>query len=384
MSGQPIKYPFLDLGTANESYMAAMREAAMRVINSGRYIGGEEVEAFNREMAAMCDAPHAIGVSNGLDALRLIFEGYKVLGKLSVGDEIIVPANTYIATILAIGHAGLTPVLVDPDQRTMNLSVEGIQRGLSQRTRGIVAVHLFGRVCWDNDIARICRANDLLVIEDAAQAIGARAATEGLFRSRAAGAIGHAGAFSFYPTKNVGALGDAGAVVTHDEALADAVKALANYGSDRRYHNIYAGFNCRLDPIQAAMLRVKLPDTDKVNAERFARAVAYDRHISHPAVIKPLMPATPTQCVWHQYVVRISDGRRDDFREYLRKNGVETDIHYPTPPHMQPCYAAEAALSPLPLTERLAKEVVSLPIGASTSEADAREIAAIINNYPNI
>ncbi len=241
MPGQPIKYPFLDLGTANESYMAAMREAAMRVINSGRYIGGEEVEAFNREMAAMCDAPHAIGVSNGLDALRLIFEGYKVLGKLSVGDEIIVPANTYIATILAIGHAGLTPVLVDPDQRTMNLSVEGIQRGLSQRTRGIVAVHLFGRVCWDNDIARICRANDLLVIEDAAQAIGARAATEGLFRSRAAGAIGHAGAFSFYPTKNVGALGDAGAVVTHDEVLADAVKALANYGSDRRYHNIYAG-----------------------------------------------------------------------------------------------------------------------------------------------
>ncbi len=384
MPGQPIKYPFLDLGTANESYMAAMREAAMRVINSGRYIGGEEVEAFNREMAAMCDAPHAIGVSNGLDALRLIFEGYKVLGKLSVGDEIIVPANTYIATILAIGHAGLTPVLVDPDQRTMNLSVEGIQRGLSQRTRGIVAVHLFGRVCWDNDIARICRANDLLVIEDAAQAIGARAATEGLFRSRAAGAIGHAGAFSFYPTKNVGALGDAGAVVTHDEVLADAVKALDNYGSDRRYHNIYAGFNCRLDPIQAAMIRVKLPDTDKVNAERFARAVAYDRHISHPAVIKPLMPATPTQCVWHQYVVRISDGRRDDFREYLRKNGVETDIHYPTPPHMQPCYAAETAHAPLPLTERLAKEVVSLPIGASTSEADAREIAAIINNYPNI
>lgn len=384
MSGQPIKYPFLDLGTANESYMAAMREAAMRVINSGRYIGGEEVEAFNREMAAMCDAPHAIGVSNGLDALRLIFEGYKVLGKLSVGDEIIVPANTYIATILAISHAGLTPVLVDPDQRTMNLSVEGIQRGLSQRTRGIVAVHLFGRVCWDNDIARICRANDLLVIEDAAQAIGARAATEGLFRSRAAGAIGHAGAFSFYPTKNVGALGDAGAVVTHDEALADAVKALANYGSDRRYHNIYAGFNCRLDPIQAAMLRVKLPDTDKVNAERFARAVAYDRHISHPAVIKPLMPATPTQCVWHQYVVRISDGRRDDFREYLRKNGVETDIHYPTPPHLQPCYAAETVHAPLPLTERLAKEMVSLPIGASTSETDAREIATIINNYPNI
>lgn len=384
MPGQPIKYPFLDLGTANESYMASMREAAMRVINSGRYIGGEEVEVFNREMAAMCDAPHAIGVSNGLDALRLIFEGYKVLGKLSVGDEIIVPANTYIATILAIGHAGLTPVLVDPDQRTMNLSVEGIQRGLSQRTRGIVAVHLFGRVCWDNDIARICRSNDLLVIEDAAQAIGARAATKGLFRSRAAGAIGHAGAFSFYPTKNVGALGDAGAVVTHDEALADAVKALANYGSDRRYHNIYAGFNCRLDPIQAAMLRVKLPDTDKVNAERFARAVTYDRHISHPAVIKPLMPATPTQCVWHQYVVRISDGRRDDFREYLRKNGVETDIHYPTPPHLQPCYAAETTHAPLPLTERLAKEVVSLPIGASTSEADAREIAAIINNYPNI
>lgn len=384
MPGLPIKYPFLDLGTANERYIAAMREAAMRVIESGRYIGGEEVEAFNREMAAMCEAPHAIGVSNGLDALRLIFEGYKVLGKLSVGDEIIVPANTYIATILAIGHAGLTPVLVDPDPQTLNLSAEGIQKVITQRTRGIVAVHLFGRVCWDDDIARICRANDLLVIEDAAQAIGARAATKGLFGSRAAGAIGHAGAFSFYPTKNVGALGDAGAVVTHNDALADAVKALANYGSDRRYHNIYAGFNCRLDPIQAAMLRVKLPDTDKVNADRFARAVAYNRHISHPAVNKPLMPAMPTQCVWHQYVVRITGGRRDDFREYMKKNGVETDIHYPIPPHLQPCHATETDHAPLPLTERLAKEMVSLPIGASTSEADARDIATIINNYPNV
>ncbi len=381
MPGQPIKYPFLDLGTANESYMAAMREAAMRVINSGRYIGGEEVEAFNREMAAMCDAPHAIGVSNGLDALRLIFEGYKVLGKLSVGDEIIVPANTYIATILAIGHAGLTPVLVDPDQRTMNLSVEGIQRGLSQRTRGIVAVHLFGRVCWDNDIARICRANDLLVIEDAAQAIGARAATEGLFRSRAAGAIGHAGAFSFYPTKNVGALGDAGAVVTHDEVLADAVKALANYGSDRRYHNIYAGFNCRLDPMQAAILNVKLPYVAEENALRRQLAGIYCSMVDNPFVRLPeLVPGH----VFHQFVVHTP--RRDDFCRWLDANGVGWDIHYAVPPHMQPCYSGEDAAcicrySALPVTEELARTCISLPITRCTSPQDAREIAGIINGF---
>lgn len=380
MSDGRLKYPFLDLKAANARYSEALHDAAARVIDSGRYVGGEEVKAFERELASMCHAPHAVGVSNGLDALRLIFEGYKILGKLKEGDEIIVPANTYIATVLSVTHAGLIPVLVDPEPETMNLSAAGIRNALTAETRAIVPVHLFGRTCWNPEIADICRKNSLLVIEDAAQSIGARATTDGLFGSRMAGAIGHAGAFSFYPTKNVGALGDAGAVVTNDAALADTVRALANYGSDRRYHNIYAGFNCRLDPIQAAMLRAKLPDTDAANARRFARAVAYDRHILNPAVKKPVIPAVPQSCVWHQYVIRISPELRESFRRYLLENGVETDIHYPVPPHLQPCYR-DLFHGMLPVAERLAGESVSLPIGDHLNENDIREIAGIINRF---
>lgn len=375
-----IKYPFLDLKAANERYMSDLCVAATGVINSGRYIGGPEVDELNCQLAAMCQAPHAIGVSNGLDALRLIFEAYKVLGRISEGDEVIVPANTFIATVLSLTHTGLKPVLVDPDEMTMNLSAESIAKAISPRVKAIVLVHLFGRVCWDEKIARIIRDNDLIAVEDAAQAIGARSITDGLYSSRQAGAICHAGAFSFYPTKNIGALGDAGAVVTHDSELAAAVSALANYGGDRRYHNLYVGFNCRLDPIQAAMLRVKLRDTDEANARRFARAVAYNRHILHPAIIKPLIPSSPTQCVWHQYVVRIKAELRDDFREYMFANGVETDIHYPTPPHQQPCYE-HLPHGPLPISEQLASESVSLPIGDPISEIDAREIAEIINKF---
>lgn len=380
MSDGNIKYPFLDLKAANARYFNALSDAAVRVIESGRYIGGDEVEAFERELADLCYAPHAVGMSNGLDALRMIFEGYKLLDRLKEGDEVIVPANTYIATVLAVTHAGLTPVLADPDPGTMNLSACGIRNALTDRTRAIVAVHLFGRTCWDPEIADICRENGLLVIEDAAQSVGARAATDGLFGSRMAGAIGHAGAFSFYPTKNIGALGDAGAVVTHDAALSDAVRALANYGSDRRYHNIYAGFNCRLDPIQAAMLRTKLPDTDESNARRFARAVAYDRHILHPAVEKPAIPEVPQSCVWHQYVVRVSSEFRESFRRHMLDNGVETDIHYPVPPHLQPCYR-DMLHGRLPVAGRLAEESVSLPIGDHLCENDIREIAETINRF---
>lgn len=373
-----LKYPFLDLKAANARYLGALRDAAMRVIDSGRYIGGEEVKAFELELASMCHAPHAVGVSNGLDALRLIFEGYKILGNLKEGDEVIVPANTYIATVLSVTQAGLTPVLVDPDPESMNLSAAGIRNALTADTKAIVAVHLFGRTCWDPEIAGISREKGILFIEDAAQSIGARASTDGLFGSRMTGAIGHAGAFSFYPTKNTGALGDAGAVVTNDAALADTVRALANYGSDRRYHNIYTGFNCRLDTIQAAMLRAKLSDTDTANARRFARAVAYDRHILHPDVKKPVIPAVPQSCVWHQYVVRLRPEHREAFRKHLLDNGVETDIHYPVPPHLQPCYR-DMPHGMLPVAERLAEESVSLPIGDHLSESDIREIAEIIN-----
>lgn len=375
-----IKYPFLDLGTVNAPYFEAMKEAAARVIESGRYIGGQEVEAFERDMAALCMTPYAVGVSNGLDALRLILEGYKALGRLKEGDEVIVPANTYIASVLAVTQAGLTPVLVDPDYETMNLSAREIEEGLSERTRAVMPVHLYGRVAWDEDMAEVCRHNNLIVLEDAAQSIGARSSVKDIHGSDMAGGLGDAAAMSFYPTKNVGAIGDAGCVMTHDRELANAIRALANYGSDRRYHNIFCGFNCRLDPIQAAMTRVKLADVNKANARRFARAVAYDRHITNPLIKKPLISPTVTDCVWHQYVIRVAEGRRDELQSYLEAEGVGTDIHYAVPPHLQPCYK-DLNHKPLPVTEQLAREILSLPISDCTSEKEARQIANIINRF---
>jgi degT/dnrJ/eryC1/strS aminotransferase len=375
-----IKYPFLDLATVNAPYFEAMTKAASRVIESGRYIGGAEVEAFEREMGALCMMPYAVGVSNGLDALRLILEGYKALGRLKEGDGVIVPANTYVASVLAVTQAGLTPVLVDPDEVTMNLSAKGIEEGLGERTRAVMPVHLYGRVAWNEEMADAAKRHNLIVIEDAAQSIGARSAVKGLHGSYMAGGLGDAAAMSFYPTKNVGAIGDAGCVMTHDSELADTVKALANYGSDRRYHNIYCGFNCRLDPIQAAMTRVKLADVSRANARRFARAVAYDRHITHPLIRKPLIGPTVTDCVWHQYVIRVADGRRDDLQSYLASQGVGTDIHYAVPPHLQPCYK-DLKHRPLPVTEQMAGEILSLPISDCTTEKEARQIANIINRF---
>lgn len=374
------RYPFLDLATINEPYADDIKNAVGRIIDSGRYIGGDEVETFNKELARFCHTPYAIGVSNGLDALTLILEGYKVLGSLNPGDEVIVPANTYIASVLAVTRAGLTPVLVDPDETTMNLSSAGISRAITSRTRAIMPVHLYGRIAWDNEIRELALRHNLIVIEDAAQSIGAQAADNGLFGSRMAAGIGHAGALSFYPTKNMGALGDAGAVITHDDKLAEAVRALANYGSDKRYHNIYAGYNCRLDPIQAAILRVKLHDIHNVNARRFERAVAYNNELNHPLVTKPHFSKAATDCVWHQYVIRVSGNNRDAMRQYLTSQGVSTDIHYATPPHLQPCYS-NLSHGDLKLTETLCDEVLSLPISDCTSVADAAHIAHIINKF---
>lgn len=373
-----MKYPFLDLKTLNEPLMAELEEAARRVIRSGRYIGGEEIDAFNAELASLLDAPFAIGVSNGLDALRLIIRAYIELGRLAPGDEIIVPANTYIASILAITDNGLTPVLVDPDPVTMNLSAAGIKAALSDLTRAVMPVHLYGRVAWDDEMRRLVNDHDLIVIEDSAQAIGAVAETPGLFSSRHAGAIGHAGALSFYPTKNIGALGDAGAVITHDEQLAKTVNALANYGSVSRYNNIYRGLNCRMDPIQAAMLRVKLHHIDVENSSRRQRAKLYSTLINNPAVISPEIPGFADEHVWHQYVIRVPAESRDAFRESLANNGVGTDIHYAVPPHRQPCYR-NLSHGPLPVTEMLADSIVSLPITTATPLEHIRHIADIIN-----
>lgn len=376
------RFPFLDLGEINRGYYSGLCEAAERVIASGRYIGGEEVERLECEMAEMCRAPYAVGVSNGLDALRLIMAAWVETGLLSRGDGVIVAANTYIASILAIIHSGLRPVLVDPDEKTLNLSAEGVEKACmaDEGVKAVMPVHLYGRVAWDKDLREIVTRKELLIIEDAAQAIGAIAPGPGLFGSRHAGALGHAGAFSFYPTKNIGALGDGGIVVTHSKRMADTVRALANYGKTSQYHNEYAGFNCRLDPLQAAMLRVKLGDTRNVNARRFERAVAYNNVISHPLVIKPEITPQVTDQVWHQYVVRIPEGRRDRMRLYLADNGVETALHYPVPPHCQPCLRS-LLHSPLPVTEKLASEILSLPISDCTPVADAAAIGRIINSF---
>lgn len=366
-----IKYPFLDLSKVTRQYADELKAACNRVIDSGRYIGGEEVESFEHMLAESCGAAYAVGVANGLDALRLILRGYIELGAMSPGDEVIVPSDTYIATVLAITDMRLKPVFVEPSLVTMNIDDTLIDKAITERTRAIMIVHLYGQPAYSRLMADIARRHGLKLIEDNAQAIGA--SVDGV----STGHLGDAAAFSFYPTKNIGAIGDAGAVTTDDRELADAVKALANYGSSRRYHNIYQGYNSRLDPIQAAMLKVRLARLEEETDGRRAIAEIYGSMITNPGV---LLPREVTgRHVWHQYVVRVSD--RDRFREYMLDNGVGTDVNYPLPPHRQPCYKEYSGLS-LPIADKIAAEVVSLPINpACTSLDDAREISEIINNY---
>lgn len=379
MSDKSVKYPFARLGDVNAPYRDRMVQAMTDVVDSGQYIGGEALETFEQQLADFCQAPYAIGLTNGLDALRLMLRAAIELGMLGPGDEVIVPANTYVATILAISHNDLKPVLVEPDIDTLNLDTRLIDHAITPRTRAIMLVHLYGRTSWDQNIVDAARRHNLLVFEDNAQAIGACALdAKGLYGSQMTGALGIAGAFSFYPTKNIGALGDAGAVVTHDAELAQAVRALRNYGSLRQYDNLYQGFNCRLDPVKAAALSVKLPYADYENDQRRQRADLYNQHIVNPFVSKPLWTANADH-VWHQYVVRVNN--RQQFRDFLLAHGVETAVHYPTPPHRQPCYVAELGDLHLPVTEKICQTVVSLPITRSTSLVDIQAIANIINTY---
>ncbi len=373
-----MKYPFADLKIADAPILDKMQQAAARVLASGRYVGGEECERLEQRLCDLTGVQHAVGVSNGLDALRLILRAYVIMGRLNRGDEVIVPANTYIASILAIIDAGLTPVPVEPDPATLNINTSRLEAALTPRTRAIMTVHLYGRPAWDARMRDFARRHGLLVVEDNAQAIGATAACEGLYNGlRATGALGDAAAFSFYPTKNIGACGDAGAVTTHDRELADTVRALANYGSDRRYHNIYQGFNCRLDPIQAAILDVRLDMIEAETAHRRAIAATYSSLIRHDAIVTP---ADEPGHVYHQYVILADD--REGLREYLTANGVGTDIHYAVPPHRQPCMADTLGRGQYPITDNLAARCLSLPVTRATSEADAAEIAAIINRAP--
>ena len=378
---------FLNLADTNSPYMKELEEAASKVIQSGCYLHGQETKKFEEELAAICGVKYAIGVSNGLDALRLIIRGYLETGKLHKGDAVMVAANTFIATVIPITEFGLVPIFVEPDTDTMNFSWNEAMRIIQENEnsgsllniRCAVITHLYGTPCWDLAAALEMRSRGILIVEDNAQAIGAEAAQPGLNSVRSTGNLADASAISFYPTKNVGALGDAGAVMTNDENLANAVKALANYGTDRRYHNLYVGYNCRLDEIQAAMLRVKLRHLQEETENRNKTAAIYSREIKNKIVSLPQFFPDMIQ-VWHQYVICVNPAIRDRLREYLAENGVPTDIHYPVPPYLQPCYADAYAPKEETTAALLSKSSISLPIANVTPE-EAMEVARIINAF---
>ncbi|MDE6806526.1 MAG: DegT/DnrJ/EryC1/StrS family aminotransferase [Muribaculaceae bacterium] len=375
---EPNRYfPFLNLGQSNARYADRLKEAAARVIDSGRFLAGPETAALESELAAYVGARHCIAVSNGLDAIRLIFRAYIELGRLQPGDEVLIPDNTFIASVLPVEELGLRPVMMPLSADDMNLDLSRVEEFITPRTRALLLVHLYGTTCWDDAICRSLHERGLLIIEDNAQAIGAMAQCEGFHGSRFAGALGDAAAVSFYPTKNLGALGDGGAVLTSDEELARTVRVLANYGSDRRYHNIMRGYNNRLDEIQAAFLRIKLEDLDEETERRREVAGIYNDTIINPIVCVPKIFPDRRQ-VWHQYVIRTP--HRDRLKDYLESNGIQTDIHYAVPPHMQPCFDGSLDDSRLKEAEELADSILSLPI-ANLTPADARHIASVINLY---
>jgi dTDP-4-amino-4,6-dideoxygalactose transaminase len=356
--------PFLSLKDVNARYADELKAAAARVIDSGWYVLGDEVAAFEREFAAYCGVGHAVGVGNGLDALSLILRGYKELGAIEEGDEVIVPGNTFIASFLAITENRLVPVPVEPDPATFNLDPVGVEAAIGPRTRAIMAVHLYGQLADMPALTTLARRHKLLLIEDAAQAHGA------ISGGRKAGAFGDAAAFSFFPTKNLGALGDGGAVVTGDSALAQRIAALRNYGSEVKYHHLFQGLNSRLDEMQAAMLRVKLKYLDEDIAWRRRLALRYREGIRHAHIQLPAV-AREEQHVWHLFVVRCA--HRDALQQHLLAHGIHTQVHYPVPPHRQPAYAALRDAR-LPLTERLHDEVLSLPLGPTMSDAAADKV----------
>ena len=366
-------YDLLSLQQLNAPYAQELKEAAARVIESGWYLRGAETDALERELSAYLNVDNVVGVANGLDALRLIFMAYIELGRLHKGDEVIVPANTFIASILAVSDCQLKPVFVEPSPSTHNLDIDLIEQSITPRTRAILVVHLYGRTCWDNRLVDIAQKHNLLIIEDNAQALGAYN-NEG----RRTGTLGNVAGTSFYPGKNLGALGDAGMVTTADKQLADTIRALSNYGGDKKYVYRYKGLNSRIDELQAALLRVKLPYLDKENDRRRELARLYDQLINNPHIDTPQQPANQATHVWHQYVVETA--HREAFMQYMQQNGITTGIHYPIPPHKQEAYKEYNNLQ-LPIAEQLASRVVSLPIAPYLTDDDIQHIAEVINKF---
>lgn len=363
------KIPFLDVAGAYDELSEALDQAHHRVMKSGWFILGPEVEAFESEFAAYTGAEHCIGVGNGLEALHLILRAYGI----GPGDEVIVPSNTYIATWLAVSHAGATPVPVEPDQRTFNLDPARIEAAVTPATRAIIAVHLYGCPADMEAIGSVAARHGLKVIEDAAQAHGAR------YRGACTGALGNAAGFSFYPGKNLGALGDGGAVTTNDAGLAQRIRQLRNYGSTLKYHHDVKGFNSRLDELQAAFLRVKLPWLDRWNQRRGAIASRYLSEASNAHVTLPQVPAGVAPA-WHLFVVR--SAARDQLSAHFAQAGIDTLIHYPIPPHRQPAYADDWTGKPaLPISDALHGEVLSLPIGPHMRAEQVDAVVAALCAY---
>lgn len=368
---------FLDLKKINAGYNPELSEAIRKVLDSGWYLLGNEVKSFEKEYSDYIGTEFCIGVANGLDALRLILRAYIIMGKMNEGDEIIVPANTYIASVLAITENRLIPVFVEPDIKNFNIDPFKIEEKLTERTKGIMLVHLYGQNAMHPEIARLKKNYKLTLIEDNAQAQGS------LYLSRRTGALGDAAGHSFYPGKNLGALGDAGAVTTNDEELASIIRALGNYGSHVKYENKYQGLNSRLDEIQAAVLRVKLKYLDRDNQKRREIAAIYTEHILNTNII---LPGNDLKCeiseglnhVWHLFVIRTA--QRDNLQKFLAGLGIQTMIHYPVPPHKQEAYK-NLYHEELKLTEQIHMEVLSLPISQAITIDDATFISEQINAW---
>ena len=362
---------FLDLQAINGQYQKELKEACARVIDSGWYIMGNELEAFEREFAEYCGVKHAIGVANGLDALILVIRAWKELGKLKAGDEVIVPANTYIASVLAITENDLIPVFVEPNPTTYNLCPENVRAAITEKTKVILPVHLYGLISPMPELMDLAKEYELLVLEDCAQAHGAN------IDGKKVGNWGDAAGFSFYPGKNLGALGDAGAITTNNDELAQTVKALRNYGSHKKYENLYQGINSRLDEIQAAMLRVKLGYLDQETTRRREIANYYRSEITNSLIQLPEWNDYNNH-VFHLFVIQTP--KRDELQQYLAGNGVQTVIHYPIPPHKQPAYAQWNQQS-LSLTEKIHQQVLSIPIGPLMTNDDLLHIVSVLNEY---
>ncbi|YCO03457.1 DegT/DnrJ/EryC1/StrS family aminotransferase [Vibrio sp. VNB-15] len=362
---------FLDLKAINKQYQQELKEACARVIDSGWYIMGNELELFESEFANYCETKHSIGVANGLDALTLVLRAWKEMGKLVEGDEVIVPANTYIASILAITENKLVPVLVEPDIETYNLTKGGIEAAITLKTKAILPVHLYGLISPMPEIMQIAKEHNLLVLEDCAQAHGS------MISGKKAGNWGDAAGFSFYPGKNLGALGDAGAITTNDDELAQTLMALRNYGSHKKYENLYQGVNSRLDEIQAAMLRVKLHHLNGETARRQEIAKHYRAEINNPLVTLPNVE-NEAEHVWHLFVVRCE--QREALQHWLSKNEVQTLVHYPIPPHKQTAYSELNHLSK-PVTETIHQQVISLPLDPTMDNESVGRVIRLVNEF---